>query len=572
MDMMGHDMSSQETPANINEPYAKNLITILASVIAFLTVRHVFIYILYKTNNNNNNNIYFKLENRIINRFSYTALHGASPPLGALLVVLALISAVLPLLLLNVDLAVNSNRAGFLCLAMVPFLLSSTGKNSAVALLTGISSIKLNFLHRLLGTALFLCATVHMATMIHAWRKFPAFLQAELALTKVQYGLAGYGCLCMVVLGSLWPVRRFCYEAFVATHVLGIVFIGCIAVHTPYAMRYFFTGLVCYLLNLLAVWCVKTYVGYARLEVLPAGCTKVSVRLASPLKTHHIGQHVNLCIPSLSPFQWHPFTITSVPQPSAAHQTSLEVCVCARGNFTRALYKQALPDQDVRVFVSGPFGSTDLQAARVLDTHASVLIASGGSGVTFGMRLLRELTDTLITMQQASLLDDSNSSSSHATALLHQSKTKDIYFYWCVRRPQELEWFRHELEQINYLYHAHQQQQQLPRLHVTCYVTADDNTRDMIQESAVTEKHGSNKETLDSADTASDYQLGARKDLNLVYGCRLDAQSVLASVRGDNGDTVGAFVCGPAGFNASFKNQVALHHPHVHLHCESFGY
>lgn len=528
MDMMGHDMSSQETPANINEPYAQNLITIIASVIAFLTVRHVFIYILHKTTNNNNN-MYSRLENKIINLCSYSALNGASPPLGALLIVLALISAVLPLLLLNVDLAVNSNRAGFLCLAMVPFLLSSTGKNSAVSLLTGISSIKLNFLHRILGLALFLCATVHMSTMIYAWSKFPTFLKAELALTKVQYGLAGYGCLCVVVLGSIWPVRIFCYEAFVTTHLLGIAFIGCIAVHTPYAMRYFFSGLVCYLLNLMAVWCVKTYVAQARFEILPQGCTKVSIRLASPIKTHHIGQHINLCIPSISPFQWHPFTITSVQQTSAAYQNSIEVCVCSRGNFTRSLYKRALPDQDMRVFVSGPFGSSDIRATRVLDSYSSIVIASGGSGVTFGMRLLRELTDTLV-MQQEKQDDDSHAS------LLNHYKTKDVYFYWCVRRPLEIEWFRQELEQINYLYHAHQQ---LPNLHVKFHITADD-TRGMVRESALTDSTANNKEIMDAEDattTANHFELGARKDIDAVYGCRLDAKSVLASVTGD----VGAF-------------------------------
>ncbi|KAK4513325.1 60S ribosomal protein L20B [Mucor velutinosus] len=553
MDMMGHDMSSQETPANINEPYAKNLITIIASVIAFLTVRHVFIYIFNKTT------MYSKLENKIINTFSYTALNGASPPLGALLVVLALISAVLPLLLLNVDLAVNSNRAGFLCLVMVPFLLSSTGKNSAISLLTGISSIKLNFLHRILGMALFICATVHMSTMIYAWSKFPAFLKAELALTKVQYGLAGYGCLCVVILGSIWPVRLFCYEAFVATHILGIAFIGCIAVHTPYAMRYFFSGLVCYLLNLLAVWFVKTYVAHARFEILPEGCTKVSIRLASPIKTHHIGQYINLCIPSISPFQWHPFTITSVQQSNAAYQNSIEVCVCSRGNFTRSLYKCALPDQDMRVFVSGPFGSKDIQAARVLDTYSSVVIASGGSGVTFGMRLLRELTDTLV-MQQEQQDDNSHAS------LLNHNKTKDIYFFWCVRRPLEIGWFRQELEQINYLYHAHDQ---FPNLHIKFHITAGE-THGMIQESALTESSANNKETIDSEDatTANHYQLGPRKDIDVVYGCRFDAQSVLASANGD----VGAFVCGPTSFNASFKNQVALHRSNVHLHCESFSY
>jgi hypothetical protein len=531
---MDMDMNSQETPANINEPYANNLITIITAIIAFLTVRRLFIYIHNKTKTTPGfqwlhrlisplASSYAHAENNVINKFSYTALYGAAPPLGAILVLLALISAVLPLLLLNVDLAVNSNRAGFLCLAMVPFLLSSTGKNSAMSLLTGISTVKLNFFHRILGMALFICATVHMSTMIYSWSKFPTFLKSELQLTKVQYGLAGYGCLCVVMLGSFLPVRIFCYEAFVVTHILGIAFIGCIAVHTPYAMRYFLSGLVCYLLNLLAVWFVKTYIAHARFEVMPEGCTKISIRLASPMKTHHIGQHINLCIPSISPFQWHPFTITSVQQQNTAYQNSIEVCVCSRGNFTRALYKNALPNQDLRVFVSGPFGSDDIKATKVLDNYSSVVIASGGSGVTFGMRLLRELTDTLV------MYDEESSN----TSLLNHYKTKDIFFYWCVRRPLEIEWFREELEQINYIYDAHDQ---FPNLHIKFHITAKE-THNIIEE--VTDNITNGKETIDSEDTANLYsnKLAAKKDIDVVYGTRLDAKTVLSAVDGD----VGAF-------------------------------
>ncbi|CEP06828.1 hypothetical protein [Parasitella parasitica] len=563
---MDMDMSSQGTPPNINEPYARNLITIIASVVAFLTVRRLFIYIFNKTKTtfgfrwmHQMSSSYANIENFIVNKCSYTALYGTCPPLEALLLLLALISAVLPLLLLNVDLAVNSNRAGFLCLAMVPFLLSSTGKNSAMSLLTGISSVRLNYLHRILGMALFISATVHMSTMLFSWSKFPTFLKSELQLSKVQYGLAGYGCLCVVILGSILPVRILCYEAFIATHVLGIAFIGCIAVHTPYAMRYFFSGLVCYLLNLLAVWFVKTYVAQARFEVLPEGCTKVSIRLASPIKTHYIGQHINLCIPSISPFQWHPFTITSVQQQNAAYQNSIEVCVCSRGNFTRALYKHALPNQDVRVFVSGPFGSSNIRATRVLDDYSSVVVACGGSGATFGMRLLRELTDTLISH------DDDNNKNANKSFLLNHYKTKDIYFYWCVRRPLEIEWFREELEQINYLYDAHEQ---FPNLHIRFHITTND-TGSTTEQTTVDEEPGI-KETVTSSDTSNLYetQPDARKDIEVVYGQRLDAQSALEAVEGD----VGAFVCGPTSFNAAFKNVVALHKSNVYLHCESFGY
>ncbi|KAI8058977.1 uncharacterized protein B0P05DRAFT_581533 [Gilbertella persicaria] len=338
-------------------------------------------------------------------------------------------------------------------------------------------------------------------------------MQSELQLSKVQYGLGGYACLCVVVLGSLLPVRVFSYELFLGTHVLGVGFIGAIAVHTPYAMRYFLAGLVCYILNFIAVWFVKTFVGHARCEILPEGCTKLSIRLGSPMKTHHIGQHINLCIPALSPFQWHPFTITSVQQTNLVHQNSIEVCVIARGNFTRTLYDKVDPNQELSVFVSGPFGSQSIGPVDVLQSHTSVVIACGGAGVTFGMRLLRELTDTLV----MSLENDS---------------TKDIYFSWSVRRPLELEWFREELEQIHCIYETHEQ---FPNLHIQLHITSKDATYES------------------NAPTVATHASSAKVTVNVL--------------------TLHLVLCGPASFNASFKNTVAFYKSsNVYLHCEDFGY
>lgn len=582
--MEGMDMSTQATPHNINEPYANNLVIIIASIIAFLTVRHVFFYIHSKCKNiprlrfiwslmDPFVSYYTKVERLCINKFSYSPFNGVCPPLGAFFLICALVSAILPLLLLNVDLAINSNRAGFLCLAIVPFLLSSAGKNSAVSFITGISSVKMNFLHRVLGSALFIGATVHMAPMLYSWSKFPTFMKSQLQVIKVQYGLAGYVILCIVILGSLLPVRTYCYELFLGTHILGIVFIGVIAMHTPYAMRYFVAGLFCYSLNLTAVWFVKTYLAQARFEVLPEGCTKISIRLASPMKNHHIGQHINLCIPAISAFQWHPFTITSVQQQNAKHQHSIEVCVIARGNFTRTLYDKIDPSQELRVFVSGPFGSKDLSSMDILSNKSAVVIASGGCGVTFGMRLLRELTDTLIVYEENSDDDDLEKD------LLNHWKTKDIYFYWSVCRPLELEWFREELEQINYLYEKHTQ---FPKLHLKFHVTSNDNVtvsqgtscRPMLEHHSTSCSNDVVNEQIESeafVDNKIATENNPKKVIEMCAGQRINPKSVL-SLSTD----VGVYVCGPVGFSASFKNEVASlsakKSSSVSLHCEDFGY
>ncbi|OBZ84799.1 Ferric reduction oxidase 5 [Choanephora cucurbitarum] len=536
MNHMSSDARSQDTSFNMNLEYANNLLVIISAVIAFLTVRYACTRIYHHQTNKQLPTesaqsiftpialTYGKLERIVVNKFSYTIPFRSCPPLGAILIFLALFSAVLPLLLLNTDYKLNSNRAGFISLALVPFLLGSTGKNSALSFLTGVSTIKLNFLHRILGLALFICATLHMACMIGAWSKFPTFMASQLHASKVQYGIGAYACLCVVFVGSLWPVRVFSYEIFLGTHLTAFGFIGAVAVHTPFAMRYFIAGLVCYILNLCAVWFVKTYVADARFEVLPGSCTKVAIRLSSPMRAHYIGQHINLCIPAISPFQWHPFTIASIFHTDSALQDTLEVCVVARGNFTRQLYEKVDSVQQLRVFVSGPFGSTQVRPAQLLQSHRSIVIVSGGAGITFGMRVLRDLTQTLVQANQ-----EKN--------MVHSWTTQEIRFYWSVRNPLELEWFLEELEKINYIY---ANTKRFPQLHIQLHVTskAQNHSDESVASTALgtTSAQCKNVQNI-SCDIIEQVSTGGsrkeffeeecKKEVKIIRGQRIDAASCL---------------------------------------------
>ncbi|KAI8983074.1 hypothetical protein BDB01DRAFT_792311 [Pilobolus umbonatus] len=556
-----NDMDSQLTPFNISEPYANYLVTVIASVIALLTLRHVFIHIYRKTHLKIVVS-YQRIENILINKFSYSAYHGYCPPLGYILLILLSISTILPILLLNVDLSINSNRAGFLALAIIPFLLSSTGKNPALSLLTGISAIKLNSFHRLLGMALFLCATIHMACMINTWSKFTLFLEEKLSTTKVHYGLAGYSILCLIVIGSAFPVRKYCYEFFLGSHLMAVVFIGVIAVHTPYAMRYFIAGLICYLLNLIAVWLVKSYVAQGRCEILPEGCTRITLRLTSPMANHHIGQYVYLCIPAVSPFQWHPFTITNVAaQPGNTLDRHLvQVYACVRGNYTKSLYHKVESSQELCVFVSGPFGSNSIDPHHILNTYSTIVIAAGGSGITFAMRLMRELSESVAYTSKKPLI------------------CKDIYFVWSVHHQRELDWFRKELEQIHYYFDYHYN---FPTLHIKFHVTYHTHSIEEVtgaeeKTSSVTEiqeiENISTPEQSIECSTMKRIRNFPTKSIPTVYGERVQPSDYISV---DN-DQMGIYVCGPTGFNASFKNSVAItsltRSSHIHLHCEEFSY
>ncbi|KAI7869906.1 hypothetical protein BDF14DRAFT_1721766 [Spinellus fusiger] len=280
----------------------------------------------------------------------------------------------------------------------------------------------------------------------------------ELALPKVHYGLAGYSCLLVVFIGSLYPVRRYAYEMFLFTHLFAFGFIGVIAKHTPYAMRYFATGLIVYFLNACAGWFVKSHLARSYTKVISPQCVRLSLRLASPM-LHKSGDAVSLCIPSLSIFQWHPFTITST-NPEGTATDKLEVYVTVCGHWTRKLVQKADTSQELTVFVSGPFGdaSSHLQAKTMLSTHDSIVIISGGAGITFGIRLLRELT--------AMFMDTPE------TQWKPMIKTNTIHFVWSVRSTDDL-WFRTEIERILSFYENahHKDPDYFPSLQVSLHVT-----------------------------------------------------------------------------------------------------
>lgn len=106
------------------------------------------------------------------------------------------------------------------------------------------------------------------------------------------------------------------------------------------------------------------------------------------------GQYIFICIPELSYFQWHPFTLTSAPQ-----EDYLSVHIRVVGDFTEALAKTVgcnfntrsekgddaempvappLNKNLPRVMVDGPFGS----ASEDFLNYETILLVGAGIGVT----------------------------------------------------------------------------------------------------------------------------------------------------------------------------------------------
>ncbi|KAL6127155.1 hypothetical protein ACLB2K_075198 [Fragaria x ananassa] len=101
-----------------------------------------------------------------------------------------------------------------------------------------------------------------------------------------------------------------------------------------------------------------------------------------------------LNVPAISKLQWHPFTITSI---SNMDPDNLSVVIKSEGSWTQNLYQKfasssTCPIDHLEVSVEGPYGP----ASNNLLRHDTIVMVSGGSGITPMISIIRELLSQAI--------------------------------------------------------------------------------------------------------------------------------------------------------------------------------
>uniref|UniRef100_K3XCF6 FAD-binding FR-type domain-containing protein n=1 Tax=Globisporangium ultimum (strain ATCC 200006 / CBS 805.95 / DAOM BR144) TaxID=431595 RepID=K3XCF6_GLOUD len=224
----------------------------------------------------------------------------------------------------------------------------------------------------------------------------------------------------LLLMMSLPPIRRRFFEFFVRTHwLLFIVVIVGAIIHNA-TLGVF--GAVLWLLDMLyrmvyqtrvyksgAFWKAKERANEnnpaateadntpkpSRLGVLAPGQVSIS-RVASNVVCiqfpkvradtgecfqYEAGQYAFLCVPAISLWEWHPFTISSAP-----HESMTTFHVRVLGNWTTKLLHFTSPKLSneavqLDLLVDGPYGnvSIDIMAPA---TYSHVVLFSGGIGIT----------------------------------------------------------------------------------------------------------------------------------------------------------------------------------------------
>ncbi|RWW64980.1 hypothetical protein BHE74_00027782 [Ensete ventricosum] len=167
------------------------------------------------------------------------------------------------------------------------------------------------------------------------------------------------------------------------------------------------------------------------------------------------GQYIFVNCAAVSPFQWHPFSITSAPQ-----DDYISVHIRTLGDWTRqlkAVFSEvyfAAAVCAMPVLLDGPYGAP----AQEYKKYEVVLLVGLGIGATPFISIVKDIVNNMKQWDPEESTDGDDDrdasegggghSSSHRRTLTSSFKTRRAYFYWVTREQGSFEWFRGVMNEV----------------------------------------------------------------------------------------------------------------------------
>ena len=161
-------------------------------------------------------------------------------------------------------------------------------------------------------------------------------------------------------------------------------------------------------------------------------------------ETWKAGQHFHICFPSLSIWQSHPFTPSSMPDPCKRTQHHTYI-IRVRGGQTVGLAQTQ--SNKIPVLLTGPYGNGHPQYEI-----RNVLAIAGGTGVTFTLPVALQVLRQNIISRGA------------------------VDFVWIVRRSQDLLWIATDLSELVDMV------KEMPSLRISVFVTRESRAASIPRE------------------------------------------------------------------------------------------
>jgi NADPH oxidase 2 len=348
---------------------------------------------------------------------------------------------------------------GFLTIANAGLVLLLGARNNLLGLVLRIPAPTLLLYHRILGRVTLVQATLHFAlTANHHNRTHQ--LATVLGNTQIQAGVVGWTALAIIAITSISLLRRRTFEAFYYLHFFFLLFTISALIHAVYAREFLIPGFVLWGLDRL----VRLTNGFRRLRILSVAhyagdVTKIKV---DGIDRQHAGQIAFLQIPSISFFNWHPFTIASAPEDDAA-----VFAVRGLGSYTKRIQAvaeyagsignkstssngssgetlsrhqhpptgSALCDTNLRIRLDGPYPQGGLQ----YDQYPVVALVAGGIGITPAISILSRVA---------------HRAAASADKCDNTGGRWHVHLLWVVKDAQHATWFEEELLRASQLMQA----------------------------------------------------------------------------------------------------------------------
>ncbi|XVF52991.1 hypothetical protein PTKIN_Ptkin05aG0062300 [Pterospermum kingtungense] len=209
-----------------------------------------------------------------------------------------------------------------------------------------------------------------------------------------------------------------------------------------------------------------------KVAIYPGGV--LTLQMSKPPQFRYkSGQYMFVQCPAVSPFEWHPFSITSAPGDCylSVHIRQLgdwtqelkrlfsEVCeppVAGKSGLLRAdeTTKKSLP----KLSIDGPYGAP----AQDYLKYDVLLLVGLGIGATPFISILKDLLNNIVKMEEQadSVSDtsrtsdlsigsnDSTSSNKVSPKGKKTLKTTNAYFYWVTREQSSFDWFKGVMDEV----------------------------------------------------------------------------------------------------------------------------